>query len=45
MSKIKWSSEATGCCAERSRGGDMELRDSKSFFFLCHQKNNNCLLL
>jgi len=41
MSKIKWSSEATGC----SRGGDMELRDSKSFFFLCHQKNNNCLLL
>lgn len=48
MSKIKWRYEATGYCAERSRGGDihdMELRDSKNFLFLCHQKNNNCLLL
>lgn len=47
MSKIKWNYEATGYCAEGSRGGDihdMELRDSQSFLFLCHQKNNNCSL-
>lgn len=41
MSKIKRSYQARGYCVQRNRGGDIhdiELRDSKSFLFLCHQK-------